>query len=291
MPQPGKPLDSVTSVSAVIVHFNRPRELLKAIQSILDQTVLPREIIVVDNASSEEPALPLNSAVPIRLLRLPANVGPAAARNAGASAATGEVIAFLDDDDEWHADKLARQLCAMEAARADACTCGYIEIPSGRRHVHGALRVTLRDLRHGNVFCGASGLVCRREVFLQHRMDEAAWTGEDWDLFVRLAPSTIFINCPTPLFRYRVQSQSLSNDSQRSAEDPRIAMKLRLLEKHRQSIGVFFYKVRAVGTLLSHPRADFRTLRCLAESVQRFGLTAVTYYCSARLTRRLSRAL
>lgn len=104
----------MVSVSVVIPHFNSPDLLAAAIESILEQTVLPNELIVVDDASAPRHLKKIESicrdadqgAVSVRLLRNEVNVGPAACRNSGWDDATGTLVAFLDSDDIWHPKKL-----------------------------------------------------------------------------------------------------------------------------------------------------------------------------------------
>ena len=89
-------------VSVIIPTHNRPALLQEALSSVLNQTIPPSEVIVVDDASDPPVSLPENcKGVPLRLLRHEQAQGGAAAKNTGAQAAQGEFIAFLDDDDLW----------------------------------------------------------------------------------------------------------------------------------------------------------------------------------------------
>ena len=85
-------------LSIIIPTYNRPHLLPRAVNSALAQTVEDIEVIVVDDASPEPVQLPEHPKLSI--IRLPQNSGGAAARNAGAKAARGRWIAYLDDDDE-----------------------------------------------------------------------------------------------------------------------------------------------------------------------------------------------
>jgi hypothetical protein len=106
----------VADVSVIIPSHNRPVLLQEALSSVLDQTIPPTEIIVVDDASDPPVRLPENhSGIAIRLLRIDQCKGGAAAKSQGAAAAQGDLIAFLDDDDLWapayleHATRLLAQ--------------------------------------------------------------------------------------------------------------------------------------------------------------------------------------
>lgn len=94
-------------ISVVIPAYNAAHCIEKAIQSCLEQTVLPHEIIVVDDTSSDATCTIVSAYPAVRLISQPINQGPSAARNRGISEATGDVIAFLDSDDTWLPEKLA----------------------------------------------------------------------------------------------------------------------------------------------------------------------------------------
>src|SRR5580658_7758695 len=99
-------------VSVVIATKKRPELLVRAISSVLRQTIADLEVIVVMDGEEPETLTRL-AAIGDSRLRVqvdPLSFGPGAARNAGAALATGVWVAFLDDDDEWLPTKLERQL-------------------------------------------------------------------------------------------------------------------------------------------------------------------------------------
>lgn len=112
----------MTKVSVIIPTYNRAATVLGAVQSALDQTYPSIEVIVVDDGSTDDTAERLSTFLPrIKLLRQK-NAGPSEARNHGARHASGEILAFLDSDDVWMSDKIARQVALMEAY-GNAMTC------------------------------------------------------------------------------------------------------------------------------------------------------------------------
>ncbi|MBP1684242.1 MAG: putative Sugar transferase-a glycosyl transferase [Deltaproteobacteria bacterium] len=113
---------SALLVSCIVPVFNGERYLSEALDSILTQTYAPVELIVVDDGSTDGTAAVLAGySERVRALRQP-NAGPVAARNQGLRAAQGEFVAFLDADDVWHREKLARQMARFEARpELDAC--------------------------------------------------------------------------------------------------------------------------------------------------------------------------
>jgi len=100
------------TVSVVIPSHGRSTSVLRAVDSALNQTRRPDEVIVVldgpDRLAQE--TLDAVDAPGFRVVTLPRNLGAAGARNAGVRAATSDLIAFLDDDDEWRPEKLEAQL-------------------------------------------------------------------------------------------------------------------------------------------------------------------------------------
>jgi glycosyltransferase involved in cell wall biosynthesis len=104
--------DNDYSVSVIIPHYNSLDLLWEAIDSISRQTVVPAEVIVVDDASGASFELPAHcgDAIALRLIRESVNRGAAWCRNRGIEAATGDLIAFLDADDRWLPNKLERCL-------------------------------------------------------------------------------------------------------------------------------------------------------------------------------------
>lgn len=93
-------------ISVIVPVYNSERFLAEAIQSVLNQTLPPDEIIVVNDGSTDGTATLIERlGARIRPIHQP-NAGPAAARNTGLRAAQGNLVAFLDSDDWWPVDSL-----------------------------------------------------------------------------------------------------------------------------------------------------------------------------------------
>ena len=97
-------------VSAVITTHNRCELLLKAIESVKNQTYKNIEIIVVDDASSDSTLDKCRILDGIKYIRINTSKGGNYARNVGIKNSSGHYIAFLDDDDEWYPTKIEKQL-------------------------------------------------------------------------------------------------------------------------------------------------------------------------------------
>jgi len=106
------------SVTVVIPAHNASTTLLRALESVARQTLLPKAIIVANDVSTDNTLhiateYAKSSAIPMQVLDMPSNVGPGGTRNAAWDVATTDYVAFLDADDQWHPQKLQLQYNAM----------------------------------------------------------------------------------------------------------------------------------------------------------------------------------
>ena len=120
------------TVSVVIPCFNSAATIERALRSVEHQTTKPNEVLVVDDASCDNTVSTIEqyartSSLNIRVIKQAVNGGPSVARNAAWNVATGEFIAFLDADDQWHPQKLEIQIATFELIPdASMCTNGYV---------------------------------------------------------------------------------------------------------------------------------------------------------------------
>jgi GT2 family glycosyltransferase len=210
------------SISVIIPTYNRAHSLGDAIDSALNQTLPPDEIIVVDDASTDNTDQVLaRYSDRIRVLRNQTNQGASRSRNLAVQASHGDYIAFLDSDDIFLPKKLALQ---MDAARKhpDACVIGtgYWLVDQQNRVLFHAGGETPHDpleklLIPGWTLCGAA-LIKRAALISAGGFDEAMLIAEDYELWSRIALQGYdFYFVDQPLLWYRVQAQSLT--SQHSA--------------------------------------------------------------------------
>lgn len=105
-----------SDVSVIIPVYNGARFTERTIESVLRQTLAPKEIIIVDDASTDETRRCIERvAADHTFIQVPENRGVCHSRNAGIRASTSPLIALSDQDDLWHPEKLARQVAAFEA--------------------------------------------------------------------------------------------------------------------------------------------------------------------------------
>jgi len=188
----------VPTVSVIIPVFNGVTFVTRAIESVLHQTVVDLELIVVDDGSTDETASLVQAIKDPRLRYLhQQNQGPSVARNNGIRVATGEWIAFLDSDDYWLPTKLAAQLDrARQMPDAGLIYCGasYLD-PAGNliddmpALVEGHVLPEL--LLNNCVSGGTSSAALRRDLLdAIGPFDESMSCCEDWDLWLRAANAT-----------------------------------------------------------------------------------------------------
>ena len=106
-------MNNIGNISVVIPTYNRRQTIGRSIDSVLNQTLFPSEIIVVDDGSTDGTCDYIQSNFPsIKLLHQP-NKGVSAARNKGIRYADTNWIALLDSDDEWFPQKLEKQVMTL----------------------------------------------------------------------------------------------------------------------------------------------------------------------------------
>jgi glycosyltransferase involved in cell wall biosynthesis len=180
-------------LSIIIPVFNRAHCISRALASVREQWVGDFELIIGDDASTDDTWEVVRREFPsARLARLEVNSGAAAARNAALRIATGEFLAFLDSDDEWLPGKMAAQLGFLEKhPEVAACACSHVfcRRDSLRRDVRVENPADWRVALHaGQWFHGASTPLVRRSVLDSvGLLDESLRVLEDWDWMLRIS--------------------------------------------------------------------------------------------------------
>jgi glycosyltransferase involved in cell wall biosynthesis len=153
-------LEHPPRISCIVPVYNGERYLAAALESIFRQTLAAFEVIVVDDGSTDStPAVARNEAR-VRYLRQD-NAGPSVARNHGIRESRGELVALLDADDLWHAEKLERQ-AARFLARPE------LDISLTHSRNFWSPEVAAEEAEFGGDRVGvmpAQTLVARRSVF------------------------------------------------------------------------------------------------------------------------------
>jgi glycosyltransferase involved in cell wall biosynthesis len=154
------------AISVVIPCYNGARFLREALDSVLAQTHPAREVIVVDDGSTDDSAAVAASyGPPVRVIRQP-NQGESVARNRGIDAAEGDWVAFLDADDWWLPEKLEEQAKLMGPEVGAVCSGNSASYPDGREDLHFSRPESFERswiMEHGAP-CHISTLLVRRDI-------------------------------------------------------------------------------------------------------------------------------
>lgn len=223
-------------ISAIIPAYNgESRFLAQAIQSVLAQSVVPQDIIVVDDASTDNTAELIARFSQVRYIRRAFNGGQAAARNDGAKMAQGQYLAFLDQDDLWEPTFLSEALAVIEKIpQAAVVHCdGYqvdeqndiLEYDAAMKHAPSITQL----LRKGHDVA-TSGSLFRAACFeAVGGYDEDLSIWEDIDLAIRLCSHYDLVHLPKPLYRHRLYNR---NASREIPSEHAIQARRHFLEKH-----------------------------------------------------------
>jgi len=227
-------------VSVILPTYNRAYIVSKALQSVLSQTYRNFEVIVIDDGSTDNTKEIITNIAckdsRVKYFRNNENKGPAGARNVGINLAKGELIAFIDDDDEWFPNKLEKQVNLLQTLPEN-----FAVVYSGFYKVIGAKKIyipskniypregrILNSLLKGN-FVGTPSILVRKSALLDVGLfDERLSMLEDWELAIRLSKKYQFKLIDEPLY--------ISYDSSNSVNKQEGAVLARtleyILEKH-----------------------------------------------------------
>ncbi|AQA06256.1 hypothetical protein BVC93_09070 [Mycobacterium sp. MS1601] len=284
-----EPTTATPTVSVVIPTIGRA-SLRAAVESALQQTVPPLEVIVVLDADCE-PDLPDSTAV--RVVKTPGRVGPSLAKHLGIESATGDVVALLDDDDVWRQDKLAIQLAAAPAGDHWVVASRFRVHIDGREPIVGprtpitrneGIAAYLFELRQSQGFnmVQTSTLVFPRTLVTAVPMSVAAGSIHDdpkWLMEVRRAfPDLPIIQVGEPLVDIMWGTASLSRSGTDHSKEL-IAWGIRELAGESPRVRGDYMLTSAVGSALG--AGSFRGVAGAIVTGARFGRPGALAWASA----------
>lgn len=255
------------TVSVIVPTYQRAHLVVDAIESILDQTFTDLEVLVIDDGSTDatDEAVRSIGDPRVRYVRQFPNAGVAAARNRGLRESRGRYLAFLDSDDTWFPDKLARQLELFACADARVgLVYGGVAEPTNegwqntRPMAHGDVYpdMLVRNVIHG----GGSNVVIPREVVARVGFfDESLPAIEDYDYWLRVARRHHVDAVDAPVMRYENPAGPVrkSLDVHANHEGRRM-----FHERHRQSMRSFgrehLFLSESARRLITLPPTDRR---------------------------------
>ena len=216
-------MPDIPRVSVVIPTYRRPELLGRALQSVLEQSFQNFEVVVVDDNTRGLPAQQATEKLikthlndpRIRYVVNNDSVGGAEARNIGIREARGEYIAFLDDDEDWEAQKLARQVPLLDGAGPDVAVIdtGFYDWKKngGKKIVRPKMQGWILDSllrKTGGRAPKLSTMLCRKSALVQAGLfDPALKARQDYDLYIRLARHWRFLSIEDPLSNKRADAR------------------------------------------------------------------------------------
>ncbi len=228
-------------VSVIVPAYRAAEYIDRAIQSVFRQTVHPKELIIVDDGSDDQTSeiletyLETDSPIDFKMLRQ-SNQGAGAARNLALQSATGKYAAFLDSDDEWLPEKLARSIFHIE--RDEFILVAHnIFVVRGQHQKKNNIAVRFQNssnsLFHGlyrRGFISTSTVVASLSAIHQAGgFDTSLQAGQDFDLWLKmLAPqgSKIFV-FDEYLAKYHVREESITRHA-----DSRLSCTIKIAQRH-----------------------------------------------------------
>jgi glycosyltransferase involved in cell wall biosynthesis len=213
-------------VSVIIpTHRSPPLYLNEAVASVMDQTWTRWELVVVDDGSPDPDAVPtlLRDLDPrVRIIRTP-NGGLSSARNLGVANTKGPLVSFLDYDDVWFPDHLAKAVRALTEDPVAVAAYSDIEITDktepGHGRVVGGGGVDRHSVLSGGIRPSMNAFVIRREALVAVGGFESRYDGsEDIDLHIKLIGMGPFVHVDTLAAIYRMHDQNVTRDTRHTAE-------------------------------------------------------------------------
>lgn len=228
-------------VSVILPVYNGEAYLAQAVDSVLQQTLRPFELIAIDDGSNDgSPSILASYRDRITVVRQ-ANGGVAAARNAGIARARGEFVAFLDQDDYWLPEKAARQAALFAAnqrlglvhtavAYYDQVREEYVAPQDPTARPEQMTGDCYESLLLSNPLVNSSVMV-RRSVLEQVGTCDLRIRGntvQDYDLWLRIAKKYEFAYAPEPLTAFRLHGNQGHRDRRAMlAEELKVVLRQR----------------------------------------------------------------
>ncbi len=225
----------MTKVSIIIPTYNRANLLKQAIQSVLDQSFSDFELLILDDASTDNTEEIVKSFIDVRIryTRHLSNIGITKNRNYGLSKSIGEYIAMLDSDDLWISNnKLKKQVEFLDSNIDFGIVGTYSKIlgQNNKPFLIGKDDAWMRRLfLIKNQIFQSSVLFRKNAVNELGFYDEALPIWEDYELWLRIGTKYKFANIPEFLTGYRIHEKNITKEDKMKG----INASLMIIEKYK----------------------------------------------------------
>jgi glycosyltransferase involved in cell wall biosynthesis len=265
-----------TKVSVILPTYNRSNLIGKSIKSVLDQSYNDFELIIVDDASTDNTDEIVRAFNDPRIIYTThsVNKGGAAARNTGINIARGEFIAFQDSDDLWLRNKLAKQVALLADSQPEIgvvyTRCSLLSggqkksIPCDSQVItEGNLYQALLQY---NFITLPSALIKKTCLQKAGIFDEALPRFQDWELFLRIAKHFEFKYIPEPLLLAHVTEGSITSNPKAGINALEIILN-KHFEEYRSDKSLYSKKLLDLADLY---RLDNDIIKCREYLVKAF---------------------
>lgn len=238
-------MSSETNISVIIPVHNRKNEIARALKSVLQQAVYVSEIIVVDDASTDDTCQIVEDWSKehqfIKLIKLSENQGATYARNIGIDNAQSQLIAFLDSDDEWLPDKVEKQIECFSTDSQIAMVYTGLEVYDGNTVVSEPAQPSedlYEELLRWNVIGSTSSCMVKKKVLIEvGKFDEKLRARQDLDMWLRIAKRHKIAAIPEPLVRFHTDN----NDRISTNLENQISGAIYFINKHYHALSQYPY--------------------------------------------------
>jgi glycosyltransferase involved in cell wall biosynthesis len=249
-------------VSVIIPTYNRHDIVSSTIESVIKQTFTDLEIIIVNDSEDDKSLLNVINQFDdnrIHCLKNQRKKGANGARNTGYQNAKGKYIAFLDDDDRWHVDKIQKQIQKFNESSdgVGIVYSGYeIVCPSSPEFFKNIFPTksgkVQDDIIYGN-FIGSPTPLIKKDVFPDGPpYDENLESAQDWDLWIRLSENARLEYVDEILAEYVVHGDQISSDLSKKLDSLNyiIVKHSELYNKNKKALSTIYIKT-AILLLMS----------------------------------------
>ena len=219
----------IPQVSVIMSVYNGERYLSEAIESILQQSFVDWELVIINDCSTDGSLAIIQKYLlrdqRVKLINNEQNLGLTKSLNIGIKDSTGKYIARLDADDSCSPDRLQKQYDFMEA-HPEVAICGscgnYLDESGeiiGKKILPTEYREIKKKLLFNNQFIHSSLFICRAVIDKEGGYDESFRTSQDYEFILRIASKYPVANLPEQLVSWRVGEGSISWSSKRQEWD------------------------------------------------------------------------
>ncbi len=212
-------------ISVLITTKNRIDYLKRAVSSVINSSLCPDEIVVVNDGgellTKDMLSVPEND-IKLVIINNELSYGANKARNLAIKKCSGDFVFFLDDDDYLEIDSISKRIGAFDDPNVGLVSCGFSVVKSSDLDVKSRVKiprlhkVTFDDLiKNGNII-GSTSLVCARRsvLFDSGLFDESLPCFQDYDLWLRVSKLSNIVIINEALIRYTIHDKSQQISSQ-----------------------------------------------------------------------------